>query len=278
MDPKALNSLMGSLSVSNSTASSTTLSLKDYEKAIVRAFTKVDREILRISHWSFQGSTAVACWILPASVEDDDDESPLSDSSSFNNGTDDTQQNMPTHTLLTANIGDSRAILSRNKTSVIELTRDHKPNDPIEKKRIEAVGGTIVWHGNIDRQGNPILGTGVWRVNGNLALARAIGDRAERPAVSSEPELSVIRLTREDDFVLIASDGLWDVMTSADCVAYIHALIEETTEELDVVDYDAITSMLVEEALRRGSYDNITVVIIWLQDQQPKPLGEETPT
>ncbi|GKY94439.1 hypothetical protein MPSEU_000409700 [Mayamaea pseudoterrestris] len=280
LDPKSLDVLADSLTTNESTAAAAAASpvtLKDYEKALVRALNKVDRQVLRISHWSFQGSTAVACWILPLDLvdekgdneeEDLQSEDPRTDASSQtdNDATTSTQQRLPsrrTHTLLTANIGDSRAVLSRNKTSIIELTRDHKPNDPLEQQRIERVGGTIVWHGSIDRHGNPVPGTGVWRVNGNLALARAIGDRSERPAVTSEPELSIIQLSKDDDFVIIATDGLWDVMSSCDCVAFVHALIEEA-EEMGPVDYDAIAIMLVEEALRRGSYDNITVVMMWL--------------
>ncbi|EEC47961.1 predicted protein [Phaeodactylum tricornutum CCAP 1055/1] len=162
-------------------------------------------------------------------------------------------------TIIAANIGDSRAILSRNETA-IELTRDHKPSDPIELDRIHSLGGRVIWHGHVDTHGDPIPGTGVYRVNGNLALSRAIGDRSERPAVTADPDVSILPIDEADDFLVLATDGLWDVMTSSDVVAFIHALIEQGED----IDRDPIAAMVVEEAIRRGSYDNITVLIVWL--------------
>jgi serine/threonine protein phosphatase PrpC len=212
----------------------TSILITDYEHAMMRAVEKMDRNVLRISHWSYQGSTVVACWFVLGKI-------------------------------LTANVGDSRAVLSRNHQA-LNLTRDHKPNDPIELARIEHMGGKIVWHGDEDRNGQPIAGTGVWRVNGNLALARAVGDRSERPAVCAIPELSVLDVTEEDDFVILATDGLWDVMSSADAVGFVHALVKQAVKEQDEVTADEMASLLVEEALRRGSYDNITVIVVWLRD------------
>lgn len=77
--------------------------------------------------------------------------------------------------IITANVGDSRAVLSRNKTA-IDLSVDHKPNLPSEKKRIEDLGGFVKWAGDYDKKtGLPLEHTGVYRVNGNLALSRSIG-------------------------------------------------------------------------------------------------------
>jgi serine/threonine protein phosphatase PrpC len=127
--------------------------IEDYETALYSAISKVDREVTRISHWSYQGSTAATIWI---------------------------HQDGDKMHLLTANVGDSRVVLSRN-ASAVNLSKDHKPNDPDELARIQSVGGSIIWHGQVDEAGHPVPGTGLWRVNGNLALSRAIGDRAERP-------------------------------------------------------------------------------------------------
>jgi serine/threonine protein phosphatase PrpC len=232
---------------STSAASKVPPTVQDYEDAMRTALDKVDREVQRIVHWSYQGSTAVAAWIHEEKS-----------SSTEGNGS---QPSPPQHTIITANVGDSRAILSRN-ASAIDLTRDHKPNDPIEEERIEARGGYVAWCGDTDTQGNPIEGSGIYRVNGNLALSRAIGDRSERPAVCAEPEISVTTITPEDEFLVLATDGLWDVMSSSDVVAFIHALLEAAAD--DETEKEFIASSVVEEALRRGTWDNITVIIVWL--------------
>ena len=120
-----------------------------------------------------------------------------------------------------------------------------------------------MWCGEVDRNGDPILEQGIYRVNGNLALSRAIGDRSERPMVTAEPEIVSVPVEEDDDeFILVASDGLWDVMDSQEAVDYVKLIHERY---LDGMDRDMIATSVVEEALRRGTYDNITVLIIWLQ-------------
>ena len=100
-------------------------------------------------------------------------------------------------------------------------------------------------------------------MNGNLALSRAIGDRSERPMVTAEPEIISVPVQEDvDEFILVASDGLWDVMDSQEAVDYVRSLHEHY---LDGLDRDMIATSVVEEALRRGTYDNITVLIIWLR-------------
>jgi serine/threonine protein phosphatase PrpC len=240
-----------------STASKAPPTVEDYEIAMRSALDKVDREVQRIVHWSYQGSTAVAVWIHEEKAVNTVDASEMSSQ-------DDGNSNMPPQrTIVTANVGDSRAVLSRNHTPV-ELTRDHKPNDPIEESRIEANGGYVAWCGDKDAHGHPVLGTGIYRVNGNLALSRAIGDRSERPAVTAEPDITMTPITDMDEFLVLATDGLWDVMSSSDVVAFVHALLEAAAD--DETERDFIASVVVEEALRRGSWDNITVVIVWLKN------------
>jgi serine/threonine protein phosphatase PrpC len=212
--------------------------VEDYVVATHSAFAAVDARVQRILHWSFQGSTATGVWI-----HDD------------GNGT---------QHIITGHVGDSRAVLSRRGgEQILELSRDHKPDLEEERARIEAVGGAVVWCGRVDREGRPVPGTGLYRVNGNLALSRAIGDRSERPAVCAIPDISVQALSSCDDFLVVASDGLWDVMTTVDVVGFVHALIEEDDGEL-MTDPDLVAAKLVEEALRRGTYDNVTVIIVWL--------------
>jgi serine/threonine protein phosphatase PrpC len=215
----------------------------DYANALESALEKVDSEILKISHWSFQGSTAIVIWLHEDNEEraaNDDNESPT------------TQR-----TILAANIGDSRAVLCRDDKAW-DLSRDHKPNDPTEKTRIESFGGSVVWCGETDTFGAPIDDRGIYRVNGNLALSRAIGDRSERPHVTAEPEIISVPVKQGDQFVIVATDGLWDVMDSDDAVNYVKLSLKAGLSKNKIAD------VMVQEAMRLGTYDNVTVVIIWI--------------
>jgi len=227
---------------------------KDFKKALVLALEKVDREVQRISHWSYQGSTAVVVWIHEDRLQQQvelDTESKNKPRVPSNNVTE------IQRTVIVANIGDSRAVLCRNDTA-FALTRDHKPNDPIERTRIEKSGGKVTWNGDVDKELNPIEGRGVYRVNGILALSRAIGDRSERPHVTAKPDIVTFPVEEKDEFIILATDGLWDVIESVEAVDLIQRLIQQGLPR------DRVATWIVEESLRRGTYDNVTVVIIWL--------------
>ena len=225
--------------------------------ALEAALDKVDSEVGSISHWSFQGSTALAIVVH----ENDDD---ADDDGGGGGGSG--------RSIVVANVGDSRAVLCRSGRAT-DLTRDHKPNDAEERARIERHGGTVGWCGEVDpRTGHPIRGSGVYRINGNLALSRSIGDRAERPWVTADADV-VRRAVNEveDEFVLIATDGLFDVMSSAEAVSFVNDLLGRTTtthpDRRNGVRRD-MARHLVEEALRRGTTDNVTVLIIWINDDK----------
>ncbi|KAG8074402.1 hypothetical protein GUJ93_ZPchr0006g40774 [Zizania palustris] len=106
----------------------------------------------------------------------------------------------PRHVVV-ANCGDSRAVLCRGGTA-IPLSCDHKPDRPDELERIHAAGGRVIfWDGA--------------RVFGMLAMSRAIGDSYLKPYVICDPEVRVIeRKDGEDEFLILASDGLWDVVSN----------------------------------------------------------------
>lgn len=103
---------------------------------------------------------------------------------------------------MVANVGDSRAVLSRGGTAV-DLSVDHKPEDALEKARVEAAGGHVSEDG---------------RVNGGLNLSRALGDHcyktnAELPVeaqlISPVPDIKVEQITDDDTLLVVACDGIW---------------------------------------------------------------------
>ena len=115
--------------------------------------------------------------------------------------------------IVCANAGDSRSVVSvgggpKNGGDALDLSKDHKPEDELEKTRIEKAGGTVEWKKE-DK---------TWRVNGRLAVSRALGDfdfkqngdldRFEQ-AVSCEPDVSE-RPRQDVDFILLACDGVWE--------------------------------------------------------------------
>ena len=71
------------------------------------------------------------------------------------------------------NVGDSRAVLCQSGKA-INLSNDHKPNEPNEMKRITALGGRVKWYGWEDEDGEPVPTMGAWRINGNLACSRLV--------------------------------------------------------------------------------------------------------
>ncbi|CAE7592744.1 unnamed protein product [Symbiodinium natans] len=117
--------------------------------------------------------------------------------------------------LIVANAGDSRAVLCRNGQA-LDLSQDHKPDLPNERARIESAGGWI--------EGGSIL-----RVNGDLSLSRAVGDLEykdrrlppERQIVTASPDVRVVARQPQDEFMLLACDGVWDVLSSQAAVDFL---------------------------------------------------------
>lgn len=103
--------------------------------------------------------------------------------------------------LTVAHVGDSRGVLCRGGKA-IALTTDHKPEDPAERSRIEAAGGFVSERGHC------------MRTQGILAMSRALGNRLLKPAVSAVPTVTSYALTADDQFFVLASDGLYDVFSN----------------------------------------------------------------
>jgi len=148
--------------------------------------------------------------------------------------------------LWVANVGDSRAVLSRNGQA-LRITTDHKPGNDSERKRI------------LDLKGFVFFG----RVNGVLAVSRALGDFTFSPYVTFEPDVfgPFDVSDRANEFIILACDGLWDVID--DNIAVQIVLDSETPDEG--------AQQLVCAALNARSTDNISVVVIYFPHYIPKP-------
>jgi len=169
--------------------------------------------------------------------------------------------------IVVSNCGDSRAVLCRNGVA-IPLSVDHKPDRPDELERIEEAGGRVIyWDGA--------------RVLGVLAMSRAIGDNYLKPYVIPEPEVTVTDRTADDECLILASDGLWDVVSNdvACSVARMCLSSQDVPSpprspgsELNVARGESsdkacsdASVLLTKLALARRSTDNVSVVVVDLR-------------
>nr|BAJ98410.1 predicted protein [Hordeum vulgare subsp. vulgare] len=168
--------------------------------------------------------------------------------------------------LIVANCGDSRAVLSRAGVAV-PLSHDHKPDRPDEMARIKAAGGKVIF----------INGA---RVRGILAMSRALGHKVLKPEVICEPEISITERSEDDDCLILASDGLWDVISNKVACDVARQCLEDgsptrapaagaptapaISQEEEPRCFRA-AALLARLALGRESSDNISVVVVDLK-------------
>lgn len=206
---------------------------KEMKKAVLESFKTVDEEFLKIASknqpvWK-DGTTA--CCLL---VLDD--------------------------TLYIANLGDSKAILCRyhkesKRHAAFPLSREHNPSNYDERKRIEKAGGRVC----------------DGRVQGVLEVSRSIGDgQYKRLGVINTPDVKRCHLTSDDRFVLMACDGLWKVYSPEQAVDFILNIIQDNTlvppedssKTMETFRFETACNKLASEAVRRGSADNVTCIIV----------------
>ena len=184
--------------------------------------------------------------------------------------------------IVCANVGDSRALLVRaqGKNTVnskgYELSADHRP-----------VGSNKVGRQELDR----IVRAGAWSVGGRvcgiLAVSRAFGDYEFKggrfdlledlseeplakkatmntpPVVANPNVFECARDVEKDEWLVIASDGLWDTVNSQQCVSFIKQETKKNTE----IDGKTLADLLVKRALRFRTQDNVAVVCVDLRDK-----------
>jgi len=167
--------------------------------------------------------------------------------------------------LYVANAGDTRAIVVNADQSLVEMSQDHKPDLPSEKKRIEAAYHDVEYVSAII-DGKRIR---IARVDGNLAVARAIGDGSlkdmnepEKCAVTCVPEVRSLEIDpAKHRFLVIACDGIWDVYSNEEVAQIVMKELGDKKKPISVDDLNHAAETVVNGALDRDSADNCTVVI-----------------
>ncbi|KZO90732.1 protein serine/threonine phosphatase 2C [Calocera viscosa TUFC12733] len=142
--------------------------------------------------------------------------------------------------LYTANAGDARAVLCRDGKA-IRLTYDHKGSDHMEAKRITDAGGFVMNN----------------RVNGVLAVTRSLGDSAMKEFVVGSPYTTETELGEDDEFMIIACDGLWDVVDDQSAVELVR----------NITNAQEASAILKQHALDNFSSDNISVLVVRFHSQ-----------
>lgn len=173
--------------------------------------------------------------------------------------------------LYSANAGDSRAVACISGRTM-PLSRDHKPTLKEERRRIEAAGGFVEYK----------------RVNGNLALSRALGDfifkrndhkSPQEQIVTAFPEVQQFTIDENWEFVILACDGIWDVMTSEEVVQFVRTRLAHTrdagVESANVTIHpeeiceELLNCCLAPDALMGTGCDNMTVVLVCFLHGKP---------
>uniref|UniRef100_A0A672FNJ7 Protein phosphatase 1L n=1 Tax=Salarias fasciatus TaxID=181472 RepID=A0A672FNJ7_SALFA len=145
--------------------------------------------------------------------------------------------------LTVANVGDSRGVLCDKDGNAVPLSQDHKPYQLKERKRIKKAGGFISFNGS-------------WRVQGILAMSRSLGDYPLKNlnVVIPDPDVMSFDLNKlQPQFMILASDGLWDTFSNEEAVRFIR-------ERLDEPHFGA--KSIVLQSYYRGCPDNITVMVV----------------
>ena len=161
--------------------------------------------------------------------------------------------------LIVANLGDSRSILYSSTEGVVPLSVDHKPDSKLEQERIERIGGQVI----TDSHGT--------KRTGSLSLSRAFGDRRykspmvqkllksiheDEDLISSEPEIKYRHIKPDDQFIIIACDGVWDVLENPEAINIVRTAFSRGA------DAELAANILKQKALELRTSDNVTAIVI----------------
>ncbi|KAN0064410.1 Protein phosphatase 2C 2 [Thecaphora frezii] len=235
----------------------------DYPAALKRAFLQTDEDFLGDENWKHDpsGCTAVAALLVAGPKTDNPSEKTA-------------------RQIIVANAGDSRCVLGI-KGEAKALSHDHKPTDEREHSRILSAGGYVEME----------------RVNGNLALSRAIGDfeykqcsflGPEHQIVTADPEIITHDINGEEEFLVLACDGIWDCMNNQSVVDFVRRGVAEG-KELKQICEEMMDFCLAPHTESVGC-DNMTVCVVallggrtkdewyrWIKERVDNKVGWETP-
>jgi protein phosphatase 2C family protein 2/3 len=174
--------------------------------------------------------------------------------------------------LIVSSVGDSRAVLARKRPNTntnqkeeyeaIDLSKDQNPDLPAEQSRIEQMGGFV------SPPPEPGLSARVWLDKNcsqiGLAMSRSIGDHAVKEVgVIAEPVVTQHQVTKDDDFVIIATDGVWEFISSAEAVKIVADNLHKGATKACQSLIEAAAAKWHDE---EGDYrDDITALVIRLQ-------------
>lgn len=149
--------------------------------------------------------------------------------------------------LYTANVGDLRIVLCRG-SKLYRLTYDHKASDDKEISRIRDAGGLVVKN----------------RVNGVLAVTRSLGDSYVKNLVTGSPFTTATEITDEDEFLILACDGVWDVISDDAACKFVQDIFRTQREKAQPEDPAYASKKLCQYAIDKATTDNVTVMVVKL--------------
>lgn len=196
------------------------------KKAISTAYSAVDEELKELGCLQ-NGTTVITCLVITLGNE---------------------------RVIFSSNAGDARIVMCREGKE-IRLTKDHKPGEEDEIKRIKDAGGFVAYN----------------RVNGILAVARSLGDHAMKEWVIGTPDHSITTSQGSSDFLILACDGLWDVISDKDAVDFVSKCFAEFSKAPLSPSNGPDTTMCLDAArkllarsLQLGTRDNVSIMIVRL--------------
>jgi len=179
-------------------------------------------------------------------------------------------------TLYICNLGDSRAIISQQTgTSTYSLTRDHKPSDTQELRRIIEAGGKV-YQNVMNRNSSTTTNAGADNplpcriLPGKLSVSRAFGDIEAKltqfggnaNVLIAKPEITKIRLSAEHDFIVLGCDGIYDKLSNEE----VSKVVWDTMNDESLTNFHqalgAASENILKKALLSKSFDNVTAIVL----------------